>query len=166
MPSDFLGPNRAGSVLLARRTASHFGFSCRFLRPSLFGCGYLGLNRGGRSDHDHFIWVNLGRYSLGQRQVANPDRTPDLEVGHVNGDLLRYLFRSRPNAQAGKDVLQEAALALDLERGANEHDRDFGTHDLVATDDLEINVRNGVPYWVPLDSGEPGRGGRYRQLPG
>ena len=46
---------------------------------------------------------------------------------------------------------QKATLALDLERGTNEHDGDFGVHDLVPSHDLEINVRNGMTYRVPLE---------------
>jgi hypothetical protein len=48
-------------------------------------------------------------------------------------------------------MFQDTPLALDLERRTDQHDWDFGADYLVSPDDLEIDMRNGVPHRVALE---------------
>ena len=48
-------------------------------------------------------------------------------------------------------MLEEAPFALDLSSSPDQYQRDFGAHDLVPADDLEVDVGEGVAHRVPLE---------------
>ena len=100
----------------------------------------------------------------GSDEVAHPQGLAHLQVAHVERDLLGDALGRRADAEAGEELLEDAAFPLDL-GGDTHHDHGhLGLDDLVAAYDLEIDVGHGTPHRVALELAGQDQVGRTLNL--
>ncbi len=118
--------------------------------------GDLGRHPGDGGDDHQLVLGHVGAHARGQVQVAHPDAFADGHAGDVDFDGAGDAVRGGVHGERGQRLLDQALLLLHRLGLADQEDGHFGGDHLVATDDLEVDVGDGVAHRVALK--HPGQG--------
>jgi hypothetical protein len=145
------------------RSAAGAAGRCGRRLLALFSFGLQRDDPGRLADGDRGLGIDLGGDTRRQGEVGNAQLRPDGQAADV--DLQRGRDVGRPGLDGQREhlLVDETVPVLHLERLPDQDDGHVGRDDLVAPDDLEVDVGDGLGHRMTLHLTRQGQvGGRSR----